>query len=921
MTKNIFSQLMLCTFFLLFSITVFAQEISISGKITESDKKEALIGATVRVLNTNIGTNTDVNGQFSLKVNTVPPFKLSISMLGYETKEIEITGNTVDLMIELSEQAIMGKEVVVSASRVSEDILTSPITIEKMNIQAVRNSPSVNFYDALANQKGVDIVSSSMLIKSVNTRGFAGTFNPRFVTRIDGMDAQSPGFSIPLGNILGVSELDLESSEIIPSTASALYGPNAFNGILNITSRDPFLYQGLSAQVKTGIAQISENNSKPLYDLSLRYAKAFNNKFAFKVNASYIRAEDWHATDMTDINKSNTGLSGANNPARDAVNTYGDETSVADIASGKLVSRTGYTEEVLANYKTQNLKLDAWLHYKITEKIEISYMAKYATATGIIQGGNRFMLDGTSFVQNRLEIKGTNFYVRAFNTSQDLGDSYDTRALANGLEAASKDNISWYKDYADAFTGSISGYTGNSAAEARRYADRNRLIPGTATFEQAKSDLISKTSKTGGAKIYEKSSLSNVEGQWDLSNTVKFADVLVGGNIRYFSTESNGLLYNDDPAKPGSKATNYYEYGAFAQVSKKIFNDIIKISAALRYDKSQYFDGLATPRIALVISPKPNHHFRISYQTGFKSPILQEQFLNLDFGSFQVIGGAPGVINGNPAQTNSFALGSVNPFVGALLEDSRIKADPTILRDPVRLAAVAKDYYNKLQKSNISFVKPETVQTFEIGYKTLINNKLFFDLSYYYSNYDNFIGYGQVMNVTTPTSNPESGADILLGKSKVYIITTNALNSVYSTGISAATNYSFGKGFNIGANATWAKLYKRDNTDPIVPSFNTPEYKTNVTFGNRNLYKNIGFNLAWRWQDSFIYQFAFATGYDGVIPSFHTFDAQVSYRVMKNMAVKIGGANIFNQRYTQGVGTPTIGSLYYLSVTFDPTIR
>jgi outer membrane receptor protein involved in Fe transport len=233
-----------------------------------------------------------------------------------------------------------------------------------------------------------------------------------------------------------------------------------------------------------------------------------------------------------------------------------------------------------------------------------------------------------------------------------------------------------------------------------------------------------------------------------------------------------------------------------------------------------------------------------------------------------------------------------------------------------------QDNHSKLVKANIGFVKPENVQSFEIGYKTLLNNKLFFDVSYYYSNYDNFIGLAPVMNVPTPISNPMAGADILLGNSpQVYLVYTNAQNSVYATGLSAAVNYSFGKGFNVGANGTWAKLYKRDIADPIVPSFNTPEYKTNVTFGNRNLYKNIGFNVAWHWQDSFLYQFAFANGYDGIVPAFHTFDAQVSYRVMKNMAVKIGGANLFNQRYTQAIGAPTIGSLYYLSLTFDPTIR
>src|SRR6185295_18439657 len=109
-----------------------------------------------------------------------------------------------------------------------------------------------------------------------------------------------------------------------------------------------------------------------------------------------------------------------------------------------------------------------------------------------------------------------------------------------------------------------------------------------------------------------------------------------------------------------------------------------------------YFDGLATPRIAAVITPAKDHNFRLSYQTGFKSPIMQEQFLNLDFTAFRVIGGAPGLVAGNPAQTNSFLASSVDGFVAGFLE--------SMGKNGGDFNKAVADNHSKLQKANFGFV-------------------------------------------------------------------------------------------------------------------------------------------------------------------------------------------------------------------------
>src|SRR5690606_39837436 len=138
--------------------------------------------------------------------------------------------------------------------------------------------------------------------KEINTRGFNDTGNARFLQLVDGVDNQTPGLSFAVGNLFGSSDLDMESAELIPGSASALYGPVAFNGVLLMRTKDPFQYQGLSAQAKIGVNHINEEyaDPHPLYDFTIRYAKAYNNKFAFKVNASYFTGLDFYATNYTD---------------------------------------------------------------------------------------------------------------------------------------------------------------------------------------------------------------------------------------------------------------------------------------------------------------------------------------------------------------------------------------------------------------------------------------------------------------------------------------------------------------------------------------------------------------------------------------------------------------------------------------------
>jgi outer membrane receptor protein involved in Fe transport len=107
--------------------------------------------------------------------------------------------------------------------------------------------------------------------------------------------------------------------------------------------------------------------------------------------------------------------------------------------------------------------------------------------------------------------------------------------------------------------------------------------------------------------------------------------------------------------------------------------------------------------------------------------------------------------------------------------------------------------------------------------------------------------------------------------------------------------------------------------DIFVTGFNTPRWTTNLSFGNREIAKNTGFNIVWRWQESFLWESPLVTG---TVRSYQVFDAQVTFLFPKaSSRLKIGGANIFNKRYIQYAGGPTIGALYYAAVTFDGSLK
>ena len=403
----------------------------------------------------------------------------------------------------MNTQSFIANEIVVTGSRKAEKLLQSPVSIEKLDIKSLKETPAASFYDALGNVKGVQLTTSSITFKVPNTRGFNIPNNFRFMQLVDGIDMQAATLGVPLGNAIGPTELDIQSIEITPGAASALYGMNAINGMANLITKNPFVSEGLSIFHRTGINHVDGIDHSPsiLTETAVRYAKAFNNKFAFKINASYLQGTDWISNTRTDQNPNtkNTAnpaypvLDGTNNIVFDGWNKYGDDAlagsntvSVTGLTiDGQTnrtltVARTGYWEKDLVDPKVNNLKFDAALHYRFNPSLELTYSYRVGKMDGVFQRGNKVKLDNVVVQNHQLELKGKNFTIKTYVSQENTGDSYNVKPLADNLDLYTGGSASvWSANYKTALTSFASSHGGNLTSEnlvaATQYARQRQM--------------------------------------------------------------------------------------------------------------------------------------------------------------------------------------------------------------------------------------------------------------------------------------------------------------------------------------------------------------------------------------------------------------------------------------------------------------
>lgn len=910
---------------LFFALPAMAQEIILKGNVKDKNTKEALIGANVQIKGTNFGSVTDMDGKFEIKADIALPLTLEISYLGFATQEIAVSNTTSDIVVVMEAQEIkVSDDIVISASRLSERIQTSPSSIQKLNAKQIQFSASGNFYQSLGNMKEVDITTSSMGFQVFNTRGFNTTAPVRVVQFIDGIDNQAPGLNFPVGNLVGANDLDLESVEVISGASSALYGANAFQGVVSMQTKNPFDYKNLQVKMKGG--------NREMVDAQVRYANAFGKKkygrdvFGFKVTGSYFRARDWVADDSeantygdvsADVNVSTVvqklQFSEDTAIARQfrALNAYLDFFPVA--FPGIInIKAPGYREKDLNDGNTESIKASVGLYARPIKDMQIEYLYKFGRGTAVYQGANRYNIKNILFQQHKVQLDYKGFSAKYYTTLENAGKSYD---MVFGAINLSKIGITRYvSNFISSYFSKLSEYNDNFKDDpseeevqiSRAYALEQAfngayLQPGTASFDSAYSLIIVDANLNTGARFQDKSSLHHAEASY--SHTFKHdINWISGASFRMYIPRSFGSIFYDtlvnraDTLPDGSpdldaKFINLdtWEVGGFTQITVDLFKKHLKLIGSARVDKSENFKVQFSPRISVIGNYK-SHTFRFSYQQAFRTPTLQNQYINLDLGAIKLIG------NLNGAQGYDYQ--SVLDFREKYA--STYEVDPTILK-PLDMKPL----------------KPEQVNSFELGYRGVFARKLYVDISAYFNRYFNFIGDIRyyVPNNKEIEVGSESGSDAMLtGAYNLIQMPVNAQQKVDAFGASIGLNYYIWKSLVGTFNYTYADLNTKGLTDPIIPGFNTPNHKFNLGVSAQRIWKGLGFGVNFKWVSKYQWESTFG---DGLVPSYHTMDMQVSYEFPRWFTLQVGGSNIYNNRHIQAYGSPMIGGLVYASMLFD----
>jgi outer membrane receptor protein involved in Fe transport len=773
---------------------------------------------------------------------------------------------------------------------------------------------------------------------------------------VDGMDNSSPLLNFVLGNLIGVSELDLANVELLPGASSALYGANAFNGILFMNSKNPFNSEGVSAYVKYGQTNQKAAGANEYADYGVRVSHKFDEHFAAKANFTFLKGTDWYATDYRDKDLTNNIGLDRSYYNYNGINVYGDEVSTnIKGVGGKLaalgilpasavnllpdtnVSRTGYNETDLTDNKVRNAKVDFSLHLRPfgNENFEVIWQSKFGFGNTVYQGANRYYLNGFFMQQHKIEFKGKNFFLRGYTTNEDGGKSYDMLFTGININRAWKDDKTWFGEYAGTFVqATLAGATPQQAHDAARaYAETGRLIPGTDAFKAAFNTVTSDPDVLTGSKLVDNSRIYHSDANYNFKDLVKFAEIQVGGSYREYQLNSHGRIYTD-----ANGPIHYNEYGMYTQVQKKLMEDRLKLTGSIRYDKSKNFDGNYSPRISAVYSAgeQKNHTFRGSFQTGFRNPSTQDQYIGFNVGNAVLIGSAPdnltrytetldvatatgqlfaggttAIMTGDNAYNNSYTSESVQAF--AALAGS----------DPVTAASL-------LKKAQVGYVKPETVKAFDLGYRGQFKG-FSFDINGYFNIYNNFLGnlivvapyYGKAMDAPNAAGNPltdlgtQSIHALANENYRNYQLYTNTNIEIHSLGFGLGFTKKLPKNFDLSANYNYAQFDFNQAKDPSFEAgFNTPKHRVKVSIGNESLFKNFGFNISGRWNSEYLWQSTFV---DGMIDAATVVDAQINYGIPSlKTTLKVGASNIGGKEYYQVLGAGLIGQQYFASITINP---
>ena len=846
-------------------------------------------------------------------------------------------------------------EVIVSASRIEESIFKAPISVTKITALQLQNSPSIELISSLARYKGIDVSQSSWFVTSLSTRGFNSAKAERLLQLADNVEFMSPTSSLYGGNWMGTPDLDIENIEVIYGANSALYGSGALNGVVLMTSKDPFKNQGITASVRGG--------SRLLFDTQLRYAQVFAKRFAFKLNANFISGNEFLGESDAAIKAlTEGGLAGsdASNNAYGSpfgwnkINYFGDIGSTitnpdfTKYNDGKSyrIYMPGFKEsEILSanngskfslsegTFKAGNLRLNPSLHFKINENTKASYEYRKSIGNGIFQSTSRFAWREMQYDLHKIEIKNDRWFVRAYSMYDYGGKAYELGGVANALQnmrmtdpvngifptvAANYFNA-WNQVFAAARG---NGFGGGNLAGVFTPDAVNGGVPAAFSLPNIQ----------GGQSIQDAAKLA-----FDLTQNLQITSNPAGASNSVFKNVTqqvaNGigdLKVNGTTLKGAAFANTARNVDFSAQREFRFKTTNVVVGGAyrtylLKSNGTLFSDGIYSPLNTETRNSITNWESGVYGQVQQK--LLDEKLTlavaaRLDaFKNFDAKL-SPRISAVYSAGNHNFRANYSTAYRAPAQLDQYIYLD----YGSILLIGNTENGFRGLNSAGrapyeVKKLAPEKMNSWEVGYKALLTKDLQIDLSYYRSLYNGFIGIVRFQgredgvmpegNFTGTKTGDWAKPSTDRTRGRFIQTWTNFDKPVTTQGAFISADYRLNSNVSIYGNYTWSKI---SDIKGLIAGFNTPNHKFNLGV-NGLIMKDLTYSVNYRWSDTYTYFMPFD---EGEIKAFGTLDAQVNYHVKTlKTTFKLGGMNLTNANAITVYGSAPISRIVYVGAVFD----
>ena len=264
-----------------------AQSGRITGTVTGADNRP-IADAQVVLVNTGFRALTNASGNFTITGVPSGRYEMRVARIGEQPRTVVVDVGSAETIanVQMVRAAVDLGGVTVSASRRAEKVTEAPATITVVNTEALDATVGSTFASALKEAKGLDFIQVGMTSVAINARGFNSAFNNRFLMVEDGRISVLPENGLPVGAFTPTPKVDLAGMEVLVGPGSALYGPDASNGVLSLTTKDPRQFPGATIEASGG--------SRSYRDIQGRYAGVFaDGRLGFKVAGEYQAANDW----------------------------------------------------------------------------------------------------------------------------------------------------------------------------------------------------------------------------------------------------------------------------------------------------------------------------------------------------------------------------------------------------------------------------------------------------------------------------------------------------------------------------------------------------------------------------------------------------------------------------------------------------